>query len=167
VPARHANLLFDEIEIVQQPFGSRSDAPRLLNSQGLLVVIAEKLFIGGKAGKEKVTPFASGNPVALCERTSVTLEQFDAEQLAPEGWFIGGHNRTTPLEVKFPKNTAPMPAPTMVPHHARDMQEHPVNSIQRRLHNRFFAIAIPARRQAKPEKCGGCVLQNANSPCVF
>jgi hypothetical protein len=84
----------------------------------------------------------------------MALEQINAEQLAAEGGFNASHKGTIPL-VKFSPNAAPMPAPVMVPHHARYMQVHPVQFFQQHLHGSSFAIAIPAPGRLKSGKCRG------------
>jgi hypothetical protein len=49
----------------------------------------------------------------------------------------------------------------MVPRHAHHVQEHAVYSIQRYLHESFFAGAIPNRKTQKTAADGNQILQNA------
>ena len=45
MPAGHLDLLFDQVEIVEQPFGRVGDAPGLVHGLSRAVVGSEHLFI--------------------------------------------------------------------------------------------------------------------------
>ena len=93
VGADFADLLLDEMEIVQEPF--RGGRPRLAFDGGggdLAVRRQQHALVVAQAGGQRF----AGDPAAMDrlagrQAVGVLLEAFDAEQLAADGWRHARH----------------------------------------------------------------------------
>ncbi|KAF5056934.1 hypothetical protein DSECCO2_362060 [anaerobic digester metagenome] len=81
-----ADLFFDDIEVVEQPFSGRSYAPVLLDVLGQQAVHPPQYpFVLGQARQEAIARTPVGKLVHACQDLAVLLHLGGAEQLRPEG----------------------------------------------------------------------------------
>jgi hypothetical protein len=90
VTARGADLLFDQMKIIQEPFGRGSDAALLLHAQSFIVVRAQDFFVGREARQEEIRTFARSDLMAMRQRRGMAFEQVNAEQLAAQRLLFRG-----------------------------------------------------------------------------
>jgi hypothetical protein len=85
VPPRRANLLFDQMKIVEEPLGSRRNAATALDGIGhKLIGITEQGLIVCQSRKQSVGP-ARPRPdhVLHRQRSSMLFQLADTQQLCP------------------------------------------------------------------------------------
>ena len=85
MPLRGADLLFDQVEIVEQPFARRRDAPIRPHRRGQQIAgVAQHHLVRGEPGKELVRPAAMRQLVRGCQRPPVLLHLLGAEELGAQ-----------------------------------------------------------------------------------
>ena len=100
MPASQLNLLFDQIKIIEQPFGRRRDPAAFIHLQRGAVKSAQDLLIVIQP-REQSDGSAAGHDLMLRgDRPRVTRELFDAKQLRPQwhlAWRVGAVSLALPM----------------------------------------------------------------------
>ena len=87
---RGADLLFDDIEIVEQPFPSRSHAPLFLDVfRQQAVYVPQHPLVFGQARQKTIVRACVCDLVHSGKDLAMLLHLRDAEKLRPEGEFLG------------------------------------------------------------------------------
>ena len=76
---RRADLLLDQMKIIEQPFRRRRNAPGFFHAQGVLVVFAQDFFIRRQTRQQQVRPPAGLHAPGLREVAGGLLEQVNAQ----------------------------------------------------------------------------------------
>jgi hypothetical protein len=88
MPAGHLDLLFDQVEVVEQPFGRVGNAPGLVHGLSRAVVVSEQLFIFTQPREQTVGAPLHYNRVAFGEGFGMLDQLCDAEHLCAQRRFI-------------------------------------------------------------------------------
>src|SRR5678815_567723 len=86
--ASHQYLLFDQNEIVQEPFRRRGDAPPSIGREGGPIVSAKGLLIFTQTGEQPIGGILNGDLLATGQQGGVPLKLVRTEQFRPEGKFL-------------------------------------------------------------------------------
>ena len=111
MPPGGADLLFDQVVVVEEPLGGRRDPPAALHRVGDdLVRVAQHALVGPQPRQQPVRLRAPcpGRPhvVPAGQRLGVLLELADAEQLGPQRLFVRQRRRSPPLPGPAPGSAA-------------------------------------------------------------
>jgi hypothetical protein len=91
MPAGGADLFFDQIKIIQQPFGRRRDSPILFSCLGDQVVgVKKNPFVLIEPGQQPISAAARCQFMPAGQRLGVALELIDAEQLGAQRLLVRG-----------------------------------------------------------------------------
>ena len=83
---RQADLLLDQIKVIQQPFASRGDAPALgLRAGHQIVGLNENLFVVRQPQQQPIRPVFRVDPMLSRQRDSMPAQLLAAEQLGAQG----------------------------------------------------------------------------------
>jgi hypothetical protein len=96
MPAGHLDLLFDQVKIVEQPFGRVGDAPGLVHGLSRAVVGSQYLFVFTQPREQTVGAPLRYDRVAFGEGFAMLDQLCDAEHLCAQRRFI---ERSAPLHV--------------------------------------------------------------------
>ena len=88
MPAGHLDLLLDQVEIVEQPFGRVGDAPGLVHRLGRAVVGPQYLFILTQPRQQSVRAPPRDDRVVFGQRFGMLDQLFDAEHFSPQRRFV-------------------------------------------------------------------------------
>ena len=81
MPARHLDLLLDQVKIIEQPLRRRGDPPALVYRQGGMVEGLEDLLVMIQPRQEPVAAPPGRDLVLSSDRLRMPRQLFDAEQL--------------------------------------------------------------------------------------
>jgi hypothetical protein len=79
MPAGQLDLLFDEVKIIEQPFGRGSDPPGLMQREGRVIESSEDLLILVQPDEEAITTQPRDDLVLRRDILGVARELFDAK----------------------------------------------------------------------------------------
>ncbi len=85
MPPGHLDLLFNQVEIVEEPFGRGSDAPAGIHGQGRAIEGPKALLVLAQAGQQPVGAVPGRDSMVRRKDMGMAPELFDAEQLGPQG----------------------------------------------------------------------------------
>ena len=94
MPPGQLNLLFDQVEVVQQPFGGGGDDAAWIHSQGRSIEGPEHVLVLAQPGQQPVGTPPRDHLVAGGESLGMARQLFDAEQLGPQRRFARAWART-------------------------------------------------------------------------
>jgi hypothetical protein len=84
MPPGHLNLLLDQIKVIQQPFGGRSDTPALAHGQCGAIESSDEVLVLVQPRQQTVGTLPGDYLVAGCEAFGMARQLFDTEQLGPQ-----------------------------------------------------------------------------------
>ena len=84
MPPGQLNLLFDQVEVIQQPFGGRCDAPAWIDSEGRAIEVSQDVLVLAQPFQQTIGTLPRDYLVIACESFGMARELFDAEQLGPQ-----------------------------------------------------------------------------------
>ena len=84
MPPGHLNLLFDQVEVVEKPFGGGSDAPAWIYGQGRAIEGSEYVLVLAQPGQQTVGTLPRDHLVIGCESFGMARQLFDTEQLGSQ-----------------------------------------------------------------------------------
>ena len=84
MPPGHLDLLFDQVKVIEQPFGGGSDAPALVHGEGRAIEGSQDLLVLIQPGEQPVGAAPGDDLVIRRERLGMARQLFDAEQLRPQ-----------------------------------------------------------------------------------
>ncbi len=91
MPPRGADLLFDQVEVIEQPFAGRGDAAALLHRRHLQAGGADQhALVLHQALEQPVAALLARKPVRFRQRAPVPVHLVGAEQLRAQRWLGGG-----------------------------------------------------------------------------
>ena len=97
MPPGHLDLLFDQVEVVEQPFGGGSDAPAWIHGEGRAIEGSEDVLVLAQPGQQTVGTLPGDDLVIGGESFGMAGQLFDTEQLGPQ-WRLAraGRERVCP-----------------------------------------------------------------------
>ncbi len=101
VPLGHADLFFDQVEVVEEPFpGRRDPAVRFHRRRQQVAGFRQDAFILRQPGQKPVPNPSRTQPVRARKGLAVLLHLFAAEQFRPQRRFVAGvpFRRSAPEE---------------------------------------------------------------------
>jgi hypothetical protein len=93
MPPGQVNLLFDQVEIVEQPFGGRRDAPARIYRKARTIEIPENYLVLAQSCQQTVGARSSDYLVADRESFGMTRQLFDTKQLGSQWRFARARAR--------------------------------------------------------------------------
>ena len=84
MPPGQLNLLFDQVEVVEKPFGGGGDAPAWIYGQGRAIEGSEDVLVLAQPGQQTVGTPPGDHLVTGRESLGMARQLFDAEQLGPQ-----------------------------------------------------------------------------------
>src|ERR1035438_4250394 len=87
MPPGHLNLLLDQVEVVEKPFGGGSDAPAWINGQARAIESPKDVLVLVQPGQQTVGTLPGDGLMMGRESFGMARQLFDAEQLGPQGRF--------------------------------------------------------------------------------
>jgi hypothetical protein len=90
----HLNLLFDQVEVIEQPFGGGSDAPAWIYGEGCAVEGAEALLVFGQSSQQAGGSALSDDLVVRRQGPGMARQLLNAEQLGPQRRLARSRART-------------------------------------------------------------------------
>ncbi len=81
MPPGHLHLLFDQVEVVEQPFGGGSDPPIGMRGEGRAVEGSENVFVLAQLGQQTVGALPGDYLVTGRESLGMACQLFNTEQL--------------------------------------------------------------------------------------
>jgi hypothetical protein len=85
--ARHLDLFLDEVKIIEQPLGGRSNAAVGLNRDGGAIEISKDGLVLSESRQEAVPAFVGDDRMGCGKRLGVPRQLVEAEQFTPQGSF--------------------------------------------------------------------------------
>src|ERR1041385_5357536 len=84
MPARHLNLLFYQIEIIEQPFSGRCNPPSLINHQRSVIKCPQNFLIVFESTKQSIRRPVTRDLMLRPEELRMTRELLEVEQLCSQ-----------------------------------------------------------------------------------
>jgi hypothetical protein len=94
MPPGELNLLFDQVEVVEKPFGGGSDAPAWIYGERRAIESPEALLVSIQSGQQAVGAVLRDELVIRRQGSGMARELFDAEQLGPQRRLARARART-------------------------------------------------------------------------
>src|SRR5690242_8051274 len=86
--ARHLDLLFKQVEVVEEPLGGMGYAPGLTCRLGRTVVGSQNLFVLIEPRQQSVRTWTRDEMVMLSQRSGVPHQLLHPKELGPQRRFI-------------------------------------------------------------------------------
>src|SRR6185436_5973971 len=80
----HLDLLFDQVEVIEQPFGGGGDTPALAHGQSCSVEFSEDVLVLAQPSQQTVGALPGNYLVTGSQCVGVARQLFDAEQLGSQ-----------------------------------------------------------------------------------
>ena len=84
MPPGHLDLLLDQVEVVEKPFGGGSDAPAGTDGEGRAIEGSQDVLVVAQLGQQTVGALPGDYLVIGCESFGMPRQLFDTEQLGPQ-----------------------------------------------------------------------------------